>query len=37
VDGMVEAMRTGPPHARVETVTTEPGRDDGVAGFEVRG
>jgi acylphosphatase len=37
VDGMVEAMRTGPPHARVEAVTTETGRDDGVAGFEVRG
>jgi acylphosphatase len=37
VDGMVEEMRTGPPHARVEAVTTEPERDDVAAGFEVRG
>ncbi len=36
VAAMVEAMRSGPPQARVEEVTVAPAEDEGFAGFEVR-
>ncbi len=36
VAGMVEAMRRGPPDARVAEVVSEAAEDEGFAGFEVR-
>ena len=36
VSAMVEAMWRGPPDARVTEVLTEPGEDEGFAGFAVR-
>jgi acylphosphatase len=36
VAAMLEAMRRGPPDARVAALETQPAEDEGFAGFEVR-
>jgi acylphosphatase len=36
VEAMIEACRTGPPAARVDSVQRFTARDDGMAGFEQR-